>query len=284
MESTTPTTDYVALVLPVERCIVPAKQRIRVRDLPRIVDVIRVLAGRDFKVKYKQSILGPLWAIFQPLALLAAFLVAFRGLGHVKTGNVPYVVFALAGLSVWAYCQAALTIGVPAMVSNINIVRFTPCPRIALVFSGLISSLPSFAFPAAAAVVGAALTGDLSPRALLLPVMAAWILLVTASAVAFLSAWAVRYRDINSMLPFLLQLGSFVAPIGYAVQSMSGTVRFLVELNPVTGVIEVTRWVIITGYQPAMTAVYLSIVTSTLILAIGWHTFATHEPTMADEI
>lgn len=282
--STTSTRQFAPLVLPTERRIVPAKRRIRVRDLPKILDVIRVLAGRDFKVKYKQSILGPLWAVFQPMALLAAFLVAFKGLGHVRTGNVPYVVFALAGLSAWSYCQAALTIGVPAMQSNINIVRFTPCPRIALVASGLISSLPSFAITATAAIVGAAVTGHLALRVLLLPVVAAWLFLLTTGGVAFLASWAVRYRDINSMLPFMLQLGSFVAPVGYAVQAMSPTIRTVVEINPITGVIEATRWAMIAGYQPDMRAVYFSFVISAAVVVVGWLTFARREPTIADEI
>src|SRR5690242_8435433 len=93
------------LIDPVEHVIAPAKRRIRPSDLVRQWPIIRVIAARDFKVKYKQSLLGPVWLVFQPLALLAAFLVAFRGLGHVKSAGVPYSVFALIGLSAWAYVQ-----------------------------------------------------------------------------------------------------------------------------------------------------------------------------------
>src|SRR3954447_1685590 len=79
--------------------IAPAKRRLRLRDLPGDVPVIRVIAGRDFKVKYKQSLLGPIWLVFQPLALLFVFLVAFRGLGNVASSGIPYAVFALVGLA-----------------------------------------------------------------------------------------------------------------------------------------------------------------------------------------
>lgn len=267
-----------------ERLIVPAKRRVTLRDLPRTADVLRVLAARDFKVKYQQSILGPLWVIFQPLALLAAFLVAFQGLGHVKTSNIPYVVFALAGLSAWSYCQAALTICVPSMLSNINIVRFTPCPRVALLSSGVISSLPSFAFTAAAAIVGAAVTGHLSARVLLLPFAMVWLVLVTAGAVGFLASWAIRFRDINNMLPFMLQLGSFVAPVGYALAGMSPHLRMVIELNPVTGLIETLRWMMLSGYHPDTSAILVSLVVSLLVVVAGWRTFTLHEPTIADEI
>src|SRR3954451_15246855 len=97
-----------SLVDPVERVIKPAKRRLRARDLVKDTAVIRVIASRDFKVKYKQSALGPLWLVFQPLALLLAFLVAFQGLGNVHTSNIPYVLFALVGLTVWAFFQAAM--------------------------------------------------------------------------------------------------------------------------------------------------------------------------------
>src|SRR5262245_47377899 len=84
---------------PAEKVIRPAKRRVRVRDLFGYVPIIRVLASRDLKVKYKQSVLGPIWLVFQPLAMLAAFLVAFRGLADVESAGVPYVAFALARLS-----------------------------------------------------------------------------------------------------------------------------------------------------------------------------------------
>src|SRR3954449_2675144 len=98
-----------ALEEPAERVVAPAKRRLKLRDVFGEASVIRVLATRDFKVKYKQSLLGPLWLVFQPLALLIAFFVAFRSLADVQTADVPYAMFALTGLCVWAFFQAALT-------------------------------------------------------------------------------------------------------------------------------------------------------------------------------
>jgi lipopolysaccharide transport system permease protein len=272
------------MIDPRERVIVPVTRRLRVRDLHLTYDVLRVLAARDFKVKYQQSVLGPLWVIFQPLALLGAFFVAFHGLGHVKTSDIPYVVFVLAGLSAWSYFQAALTICVPSMQSNINTVRFTPCPRIALLSSGLISSLPSFAFTAAAAIVGAAATGHLAVRVLLLPFALVWLLFLTAGAVQFLASWAVRFRDINNMLPFLLQLGSFVAPVGYALAGMSSHLRIVLYANPLTGVIETLRWMMLSAYHPDTTAIYIALAVTALVIVVGWRTFTGREPRIADEI
>ena len=135
---------------PVERVIVPAKRRLKIGDLVRHWAVIRVIAARDFKIKYKQSVLGPLWLVFQPLALLLAFIVAFRDLANVETAGVPYVVVALVGLSAWSFFQAAMTIGTASLITNMNFIRYTPCPRLTFPIAAIIASLPSFAVPAAA--------------------------------------------------------------------------------------------------------------------------------------
>ncbi|MGI8863618.1 MAG: ABC transporter permease [Solirubrobacteraceae bacterium] len=269
---------------PTERVIAPAKRRVKLRDLPRDAAVIRVLAARDFKVKYKQSMLGPLWLVFQPLALLLAFLVAFRGLGKVHSSNVPYAVFALVGLSAWAFFQAAMTIGASSLITNINFIRYTPCPRVAFPVAAIIAALPSFGVTAAGALIAAAATGHLSPRVLLLPVALAWLLLLTAGVVGLASSVAVRYRDVISALPFLLQLGTFLAPVGYSLAGLSPTLRTVVELNPLTGQIEAMRWMMLRGYHAAFGPIAASLGLTFVLVLAGWRVFTRRETTIADEI
>lgn len=269
---------------PVERVIVPTKRRLRMRDVARQGAVIRVLAARDFKVKYKQAMLGPLWLVFQPLALLAAFIVAFRGLGDVQTSGVPYAVFALVGLSAWAFFQASMTIGSASILTNANFVRYTPCPRSAFPVAAIIASLPSFAVTGAGALVGAAASGHLSPRVVLLPFGLAWLIALTVGAVAFTSALAVRYRDVISALPFLLQVGVFFAPVGYSLASLSSVMQRIVELNPMTGLIECFRWMMLAGYEPSVRAIALGLVITVGVGFCGWRLFSRLETTMADEI
>jgi ABC-type polysaccharide/polyol phosphate export permease len=268
----------------VERIIVPATRRLKLRDAFREVSVIRVLAARDFKVKYKQSMLGPLWLIFQPLALLIAFLIAFRGLGHVKSSGVPYAVFVLVGLSAWAFFQAAMTIGAASLITNASFIRYTPCPRPAFPLAAIVASLPSFAVTAAAAVIGAGATGHLSPRVLLLPFGLVWLLVLTAGAVGIVASLAVRYRDVISALPFLLQVGVFLAPVGYSLAGLSAAVRRIVELNPLTGLIEAWRWIVLSPYRPSLGAIAASLALTVCIAAAGWAVFSRLETTMADEI
>jgi ABC-type polysaccharide/polyol phosphate export permease len=272
------------LIDPVERVIAPAKRRVKPSDLVRQWPIIRVIAARDFKIKYKQSLLGPVWLVFQPLALLLAFLVAFRGLGHVKSAGVPYAVFALIGLSAWAYVQASLTIGTASLISNLPFVRYTPCPRTAFPIAALIASLPSFGITALAGIVGAAISGHLSPRVLLIPFGIAWLLVLTAGMVGVLSSLAVRFRDVISALPFLLQLGTFIAPVGYPLNGLSPKLRAIIEINPITGIIEALRWMVLDGYRPAGLAIVISAALTALMAVTGWLMFAKRETTVADEI
>jgi ABC-type polysaccharide/polyol phosphate export permease len=273
----------VDLEQPVVRIIRPVKRRVRLGDLFRDATVIRVLAARDFKVKYKQSLLGPLWLVFQPLALLGAFFIAFRNLADVQPG-VPYSVFALVGLSAWAFFQASMTIGSASLVTNITLVRFTPCPRFAFPIAGIVASLPAWGVTTTAALAVAAGTGTLSPRAVLLPLGLAWLFLLTGGLVAIAASWTVRYRDSLAAMPFLLQLGLFVAPIGYPLEELGGLAHTLVELNPFTGLVEAWRWMVISGYHVSAELVVYSLVASTASALVGWRVFTRRETTMADEI
>jgi lipopolysaccharide transport system permease protein len=264
--------------------IEPTKRRLRLADLGRDLPVVRVLAARDFKVKYKQSLLGPLWLVFQPVALLAAFLVAFRGLADVESAGIPYVVFALVGLSVWAFFQASMTIGTSSLVGNNMLVRFTPCPRHAFPLAGIIASLPSYAVTITAALVAAAATGTLSARAVLLPLGLAWLFVLTAGVIAITAAFTVRFRDMLSAMPFLLQVGLFLAPVGYPLAELDDTVRTLLDLNPLTGIIEAWRWMMLSGYFPSVEPIIVSLVATPVVIAAGWLIFSRAETTMADQI
>jgi lipopolysaccharide transport system permease protein len=269
---------------PIERVIAPTNRRLKIRDVLREGAVIRVLAARDFKVKYKQSLLGPLWLVVQPLGLLAGFVVAFRHLANVQSSGVPYIVFTLAGLCVWSFFQAAMTSGGSSVISNLNYVRFTPCPRPAFPIAAIIAALPALAVTLAGATIATIATGHLTPRIVLLPFAVLWLLLLTTGFVYLVSSISVRYRDILSTLPFVFQVGLFLAPVGYTLAALSPTMRVLVELNPLTGVMEGWRWVLISGYKPTISPVLYSLGTSIVIAMIGWMTFARLETTMADEI
>jgi lipopolysaccharide transport system permease protein len=110
------------------------------------------------------------------------------------------------------------------------------------------------------------------------------VFLLTTSVVAMSSSLAVRYRDMLSALPFILQLGLFVAPVGYGLTHLSPVVRAVVEINPVTGLIEAARWIVIAGFRPSVTAIIVSLALTGVLAVVGWLVFTRAETTMADVI
>src|SRR3954471_17933297 len=160
----------VGLVSPSLRVAVPKKRRIRLSDLWTSRHVGFMLGLRDIKAKYKQSALGPLWLALQPLGMLAAVTIAFSKVTTVDTGSVPYVTFALVGLAVWTYVQMAVTVAPQVLQSNYQVVRRSPCSRLAFVTGTLISVLPPLGVVFVASVVAAAVSGSLSLQALAMPV------------------------------------------------------------------------------------------------------------------
>lgn len=267
-----------------EITIQPTRARLRLRDVPRHTLLIRVVSARDLKARYKQSLLGPIWIGFQPLALLAAYMVGFRGVAHIPTGNVPYVVFALAGITLWSYFQAVAVAGTASIVSNGALVAQTVCPRIVFPIAVMVSCLPSLLVPLVAALVSAAIAGAASARWLLLPLPMLWMLLVTFGFIAISSSITVRFRDMVQALPFLLQVAAFVVPVGYPVETLSQKLRILVSLNPLTGLIEAWRWLVLDESHPYMPSIYMSVGIGLILIVAGWRVFARSEVTMADVI
>jgi lipopolysaccharide transport system permease protein len=266
-----------------EITIQPARSRVQLRDLLVNGPVIRVLAARDLKAKFKQSLLGPVWILIQPLSLLGAYVVGFHGVAKVGTDHVPYAVFALAGISIWSYFQATLVAGTASIVSNGALVMKTACPRSAFPAAALLSNAPSFLIPFVASLIATILTGLASPRMLLLPIPALWAMLITAGVISITSAVTVRFRDLIQAVPFLLQFGAFVVPVGYAISTLSPGLRFVVSLNPLTGVFEAWRWAMF-GTQPYMPSVYIALGLGVILFWLGWRLFARMEVRMADVI
>lgn len=261
----------------------PARTRVRLRDLPGYIPVIHAVAIRDLKARYKQSVLGPAWTVFQPLGLLVAFTIGFHAVAHVNTGGVPYYLFALTGLAVWTYFQAVLMLATGSIVNNYSLVRWTPCPRLALPLAALVSNLPSFVVPAAAAIIAAVVTGHVWVGTLLVPVLTVWMILLVAAFAVTLAAVTVRARDILSALPFVLQVLVFLAPVAYSTANLSAPLRALVAINPLTGLIEAWRWSLL-NLAPSWRAVGVSVALTAIGLVVAWRLFARIEPIIADEI
>jgi len=280
----TPDTDVLWQDIDLELRLEAVKTRIHPRDIRAMLPVIRVLALRDFKAKFKQSLLGPVWIFLQPLALLAAFIVGFHAVATINTSGVPYIVFVLVALGAWTYFQASLSMGAVSVVTNAQLMQRTACPRLAFPIASLIANLPSLGVPLVAGVTAAAVTGELSLRVLLLPLGLLWLIAVTAGVVMMTSALNVRYRDLLAILPLVLQVGVFFSPIGYQTSDLPSVARALIGLNPLAGVMETWRWMILPIHPPAAGLIATSLAVTVAFVLAGWFIFTRSEPTMADVV
>lgn len=261
----------------------PDSTRVRLRDVRGYLPTVRVIAIRDLRARYKQAVLGPAWVIFQPFALLVAFILAFRNVTHVSTSGVPYALFAIVGLAVWSYFSATIAVATSSIVGNLQLVRLTPCPRFALPLATLVSNLPSLIVPAVAALIAALASGYLALNVLILPVLILWLVALVGAFAVFLATLAVRARDIASVAPFVLQITMFLSPVAYDTSHLSATLRTIIAINPLTGVLDAWRWAML-GMVPPVLPVALSLGTTVVGAALAWRTFTAIERTMCDEI
>jgi lipopolysaccharide transport system permease protein len=245
------------------------------------------LVWRDIKVRYKQTALGVVWVILQPLASMVIFTVLFGVLLNAPSGDVPYPIFAFAGLLPWNYFSFALTRSSTSVVTNANLVTKIYFPRVMIPLSAVISGLVDFAVSLVVFAVMMAVFGIVPTLSVLL--LPLFLLLAIVTSLGFglwLSALNVRYRDINHLAPFMVQIWMYLTPVVYATTLIPERFRFLLSLNPMTGVIEGFRWALLgpgvtdTVLAPGLVA--LSVGISLVVFLTGLVFFRTTEKTFAD--
>jgi lipopolysaccharide transport system permease protein len=265
------------------RVTLPVRRRVRLRDIWTSLPVGWMLGRRDVKIKYKQSALGPLWLVLQPLGMLFAITLAFSKVTSVPTGNVPYVVFALVGLAVWTYVQMTITVSPQVLQSNQQVVRRSPCPRLAFVTGTLISVLPPLAVVFVAAVAAAAISGHLGIEALAMPALIVWLVVLMWGFTLLVTAIGGRFRDAVALAPVVVQAGIFLTPVGYPLSAVPGSFAKVLALNPVSGVIEAWRWSLL-GIAPDGFAVAVALGATVVVTVLGWYVFGRMETRFSDYV
>jgi len=250
-------------------------------------ELLYFLAWRDVKVRYKQTLLGVLWVVLQPVVSMAIFTVLFGILLQVDSGDVPYPVFAFAGLLPWNYFSQALNRSSTSVVNSSHLITKIYFPRLVIPLSGVLSSAVDFAI--SFCVLGALMViyGIVPTTSLV--VLPALILLAMVTALGFglwLSALNVRYRDVNYLVPFVIQVWMYVTPVVYGSGLIPERYRFLLSLNPMTGVVEGFRWALLgpaaVGDYLSATLVAVSVAISLLVLITGALFFRSTERSFAD--
>ncbi|MDR7550685.1 MAG: ABC transporter permease [Armatimonadota bacterium] len=243
-------------------------------------------AERDVRVKYKQTILGVLWAVLQPLAFMVIFSVAFGRLAKVPGGGAPYAAFSLSALVPWTFLQTAVTFGANALLMDSAIIRKVYLPREvpvlgAVAHAGVDLAIGVGLFALLAPVLGA----HFSPTWLLVPVLAVLLGLLAVGVALPLAALNVYYRDFRYALPFALQLWLFASPVAYPLSVVPAPWRDLyVALNPAAGLLDAFRRVLALGSWPDPSLLTVSLAGTAVILWAGYRIFKGLEPNFADVV
>src|ERR1700733_4649769 len=256
-----------------------------VQTLVKYADLLWILSLFRLKVRYKQSALGWVWAALQPLALMTIYTLIFTRVTTISTGGIPYALFVLCALLPWLFFSSSISNAVHGLVLYPNLLTKMYFPREIIPLSYLAAGLADF-------LIGCLILAALmvhyrvSPTwNLLYAIPIVIVLAAFAAAVALLlSAIHVRFRDIGLALPLLLQVWLFTIPVVYSLQS--GPVRFrqLYLLDPIAGLIENFRIVLLRGGRPDGTSLALSAAIAFACLVIAYAYFKSSESTMADVI
>lgn len=255
------------------------------RDLWRYRELLGFLTWRDVKVRYKQAVLGAGWALIQPIITTVIFTVIFGKLAGMPSGGVPYPLLVLAGLLPWQFFATALSSSSSSLVSNANLISKVYFPRLLVPLSALGVSLVDFGIVLALFTGMALWFGHLpSWHWLIMPLFLILALATAFGAGLWLTALTVRFRDFRFIVPFIVQIGLFVSPVGFRTDFYP-TWRGLLSLNPMTGVIDGFRWCLLGGQQDLQfTSIVASVLISTMLVLTGIWYFRRTERSFADVI
>ena len=255
------------------------------RDIWGSADLVYFLAKRDVTVRYKQTVVGALWAVLQPLLLAGVFSVFLGQLTNIPSEGTPYALFALAGMTMWLFVANATSRCADSTLQSANLISRVYFPRIAVPLSAVM--VPVIDFVAGLIVLVTILTvaGETPEVKLLLaPAVFVMALAITLGIGLWLSAIVVRYRDVSLVVPFLIQVTLFVTPILYPLSLIPDDYQALYSLNPLVGVLEAFRWTVLPDAPAPGTLMLVPAVTGLVLLVTGLLYFHRAERRFADVI
>jgi len=246
-------------------------------------DLVWTLSLHRIKVRYKQSVLGILWAFLQPISMMLVFTFIFSLIARMPSDGIPYAIFAFTALLPWNYFSTSVSNGTSSLVKDSQFVTKVYFPREILPITYIVAALFDFAI----ALVLLACLMIYYQVALTVNVLYAIpiLLVLTFFALAIsliFSATQVRFRDIGMAVPLLLQLWLFATPVIYPLSAVPARWRSFYALNPMVGIIESFRQVVLKGEPPDMRSLMFSAVVSVILLFVSYLYFKRVEATMAD--
>lgn len=264
--------------------------RINWRELLEYRDLFWLTVHRDLTSLYKQSVLGPLWLIIQPVLTTVVFTVIFGNFAKMSTDGLPPFLFFMSGLVLWNYFQGVLNGSASSLMANAGVLRKVYFPRLLPPLSSVVTYLGHFTinfivflgFLSYFCIKGS----DVHPSwwVLLLPLLVLHCACVGLGAGLWLSAMTIKYRDVSFALPFLTQLWMFASPVPWAASSVPPDWKWILAVNPMAGVIELNRFAFLGAGSPDKTLLIASFLTGLLLLVSGLLVFNRAQRTFVDTI
>jgi len=254
-----------------------------IRELWAYRELVYFLAWRDVKVRYKQTVLGVLWAVLQPLFTMVVFTLLFGQLAKIPTDGLPGPVFYFAALVPWIYFSSTVSNAGMSLVANSTLLTKIYFPRIILPAAAAVSNLMDFLISSVFLLGFVLYYGmPLGWSLLLWPVLVVLVTMLSFSLGTIFAALNVKYRDIKYALPFFIQLLMFATPIIYPASMIPERFRWLLALNPLSGIVEAFRYSVAPVRAPDWNLVALSVGASVVLFAAGLVYFRSTEKAMAD--
>jgi len=255
----------------------------RLRELWEFRELLYFLAWRDVKVRYKQTALGVVWAIIQPLFTMLIFTFLFGRLASLPSDDVPRPVFYFSGLLPWLYISATVTSGAMSLLSNSNLLTKIYLPRVILPAAAAVSGLIDFVIGSvvlAALVLWYHLPVDWT--ILLWPVLVVLMTMLSLGVSMFLAALNVKYRDVKYAVPFGIQLWLFITPVIYPTSMVPAKLQWLLALNPAGGIIEAFRHAIAPTHPMPWSLLGISSAVTVAVFVLAYRYFTNTERGFAD--
>lgn len=259
-------------------------QIIDLKELWKYRELFYIFSWRDIKVRYKQTILGILWVVFQPLVTMIIFTFFFGKMAKIPSGELPYSLFVLCGLVFWTFFSGSLSHAADSLVANEGIIKKVYFPKVLLPLSSIITGFADFFINLILLLIFAIFLGiTVRPIGLIIFPLAIFLTSITSMGLGLiLSSFNVKYRDVRYILPFFIQILLFVTPIIYPLSIVSSTNRIIMALNPMTSVVEAVRFVFSPTYMLKGELILASFISSVFIFIFGLWYFRKTEDFFAD--
>ena len=255
------------------------------RDLWRYRELFRVLAWRDLSVRYKQTVIGVLWALIRPFLTMLIFTIIFGRIAKLPSeGNAPYALMVFSGILPWSFFATGLSEASNSLINNTSLISKVYFPRLIIPIATIVVAFVDFLISFCILLL---LMGwyRFFPdwRIVILPVFAILALLVSIGPSLLITALNVKYRDFRYIIPFIVQFGLYVSPVGFSSNVVPEKWRLFYSLNPMVGVIDGFRWCILRGQSELyIPGVFASLAVAALFIWFGVRQFRKTERNFAD--